>query len=88
MRGRLERPRGRPWYRGDHGEALRAPVPERVTVYVYDGRGAFEQGLIRDARVSPIQAAQLSDFAIGVGTRGQVLLNDRPRTAASASGCG
>ncbi len=54
------------------------PVPDPVVVHVYDGRRAFEQGLIRDARVSPVQAATLSGFAIGVGTRGQVLLNDRP----------
>ena len=54
------------------------PVPDRVTVLVYGGRRAFEQGLMRDARVSPVQAAQLSDFAIGVGARGQMLLNDQP----------
>jgi hypothetical protein len=53
------------------------PVPDSVTVLVYGGRRAFEQGLMRDARVSPVQAAQLSDFAIGVGARGQVLLNDQ-----------
>jgi hypothetical protein len=54
-------------------------VPDRVTVYVYDERRAFEQGLIHHARVSPHLAATLSDFAIGVGIRGQVLLYDRPR---------
>jgi hypothetical protein len=54
------------------------PVPDSVTVLVYGGRRAFEQGLMRDAQVSPVQAAQLSDFAIGVGARGQVLLNDQP----------
>jgi len=54
-------------------------VPDRVTVYVYGERRAFEQGLIQDARVSPILAAKLSDFAIGVGARGQVLLYDQPR---------
>ncbi len=53
-------------------------VPDRVTVHVYGGRRAFEQGLMRDARVSPLLAAKLSDFAIGVGSRGQVLLNDQP----------
>jgi hypothetical protein len=53
-------------------------VPDRVAVHVYGGRRAFEQGLIRDARVSPVLAAKLSDFAIGVGARGQVLLNDQP----------
>ncbi|MGH7302830.1 MAG: hypothetical protein ACRELZ_06035 [Candidatus Rokuibacteriota bacterium] len=54
------------------------PVPEHVMVHVYGGRRAFEQGLIRDARVSPVQAARLSDYAIGVGARGRVLLNDQP----------
>jgi hypothetical protein len=54
------------------------PVPDSVVVLVYGGRRAFEQGLMRDARVSPVQAAQLSDFAVGVGARGQVLLNDQP----------
>jgi hypothetical protein len=54
------------------------PVPGSVVVLVYGGRRAFEQGLMRDARVSPLLAARLSDFAIGVGARGQVLLNDRP----------
>src|SRR5262249_28674132 len=57
---------------------LGLPAPARVVVHVYHGRRAFEQGLIRDARVSPVQAATLSGFAIGVGTRGQVLLNERP----------
>jgi hypothetical protein len=55
---------------------LRLPVPEQVTVYVYDSRPVFEQGLIRDANVSPVRAAELSDFAIGVGKRRQLLLND------------
>jgi hypothetical protein len=54
------------------------PVPDSVVVLVYGGRRAFEQGLMRDAGVSPVQAAQLSDFAVGVGARGQVLLNDQP----------
>jgi hypothetical protein len=54
-------------------------VPDRLTVYVYTGRRAFEQGLIRDGRVSPVLAAKLSDFAVGVGARGQVLLNDDSR---------
>ena len=53
------------------------PVPARVMVRVYGGRQAFEQGLIRDGRVSPVQAARMSDYAIGVGARGQVLLNDQ-----------
>ena len=51
-------------------------LPDRVTVYVYAGRRPFERGLIQDARVSPGLAAKLSDVAIGVGLRGQILLNE------------
>src|SRR5262245_3852679 len=51
-------------------------IPEQVTVYVYASREVFEQGLIQDANVSPSRAAELSDFAIGVGKRRQLLLND------------
>src|SRR5439155_16030952 len=47
-------------------------------VHVYGGRRAFEQGLRRTAGAPPPLAAKLSDFAIGVGSRGQVLLNDQP----------
>ena len=55
---------------------LRMPMPDKVTVYVYSSRQVFEQGLIRDAHVSPVRAAELSDFAIGVGRRRQLLFND------------
>jgi hypothetical protein len=55
---------------------LGLPVPAHVTVYVYSSRDVFEQGLIRDAHVSPVRAAELSDFAIGIGKRRQLLLND------------
>jgi hypothetical protein len=55
---------------------LKMPMPDKVTVYVYSSRQVFEQGLIRDAHVSPVRAAELSDFAIGVGRRRQLLFND------------
>ena len=55
---------------------LKLPMPDRVTVFVYASRPVFEQGLIRDANVSPVRAAELSDFAIGVGRRRQLLFND------------
>jgi hypothetical protein len=55
---------------------LGLPMPDRVTVYVYASRQVFEQGLIQDAHVSPVRAAELSDFAIGVGKRRQLLFND------------
>jgi hypothetical protein len=52
------------------------PVPDHVTVYVYAGRPAFEAGLILDARLDPIRAAELSDFAIGIGQRRQIFLKE------------
>jgi hypothetical protein len=55
---------------------LELPVPDQVTVYVYGSRQVFERGLVQDAHVSPLRAAELSDFAIGVGKRRQLLLND------------
>lgn len=54
---------------------LELPVPEHVTVYVYGSRRVFERGLVHDAHVSPVRAAELSDFAIGVGKWRQLLLN-------------
>lgn len=55
---------------------LGLPVPAEFTVYVYGSRRVFEQGLIEDARLSPARAAELSEFAIGVGKRRQLLFND------------
>jgi hypothetical protein len=55
---------------------LELPVPELVNVYVYHNRRSFERGLVEDANVSPSRAAELSDFAIAVGKRRQLLLND------------
>jgi hypothetical protein len=54
---------------------LGLPVPEHVTVYVYSSRSVFEQGLVHDARISPVRAAELSEFAVGVGKRGRLLLH-------------
>jgi hypothetical protein len=55
---------------------LGLPMPGNFTVYVYSGRQGFEQGLIQDAQVTPIRAAELSEFAVGIGKRRQLLLND------------
>jgi len=55
---------------------LHLPVPDQVTVFVYDSRRVFERGLVNDANVSPARAAELSDFAIGIGKRRQLLLTD------------
>jgi hypothetical protein len=54
---------------------LGLPLPEGVMVYVYSSRQVFEQGLIDDGRVSRVRAAELSDFAVGVGKRRQLLLH-------------
>ena len=54
---------------------LRMPVPQRVTVYVYSSRRIFEEGLVQDGQVSRLQAAELSDFAAGIGKRRQLLLH-------------
>jgi hypothetical protein len=60
---------------------LRLPMPPAFTAYVYSGREGFERGLIADAHVSPIRAAELSEFAVGIGKRRQLLLNDEGGTA-------
>ena len=57
-------------------ERLGLPVPPEITVYVYGSRRVFEQGLIEDAHLTPTRAAELSEFAIGVGKRRQLLFND------------
>src|SRR5688572_15383917 len=38
---------------------LGLPMPSSFTVYVYSGRPFFEQGLIQDAQVTPVRAAEL-----------------------------
>jgi hypothetical protein len=55
---------------------LGLPVPERVTVYIYSSRAVFERGLINDGRLPDVRAAELSEFAVGVGKRRQLLLQD------------
>jgi hypothetical protein len=55
---------------------LQLPLPDKVTVYVYGSRRFFERGLVDDGQVSPARASELSEFAIGVGRRAQLLLND------------
>jgi hypothetical protein len=60
---------------------LKLPMPPAFTAYVYSGRQGFERGLIVDAHVSPTRAAELSEFAVGIGKRRQLLLNDEGGTA-------
>ena len=86
----LERPAAALWYPDDFGshEAvvrgvatilardLGLPVPARVTVYIYSSRAVFERGLVSDGRLPVVRAAELGEFAIGVGRRRQLLLHD------------
>jgi hypothetical protein len=53
---------------------LGLPVPPQVVVYMYGSRWGFEQGLVSDGRLSAVRAAELSEFAIGVSKRRQLLL--------------
>jgi hypothetical protein len=62
---------------------LGLPLPDTVTVYVYNSRRVFERGLIDDGHVSRVRAAELSDFAIGVGKRRQLLLHHEPNVASA-----
>ena len=55
---------------------LGLPVPPRFTVFLYNSAKSFERGLVQDGDVSPARAAELADFAIGVGRRRQLLLNE------------
>lgn len=55
---------------------LALPVPGQVTVYLYSSRAVFEQGLVSDGHLPGVRAAELSGFALGVGTRRQLLLHD------------
>jgi hypothetical protein len=55
---------------------LGLPVPAEFGVFVYSSREHFREGLVRDAQVAPARAAELAEFAIGVGKRRVLLLND------------
>jgi hypothetical protein len=60
---------------------LKLPMPPSFTAYVYSGREGFERGLVIDGNVSPVRAAELSEFAVGIGKRRMLLLNDEGGTA-------
>jgi hypothetical protein len=55
------------------------PLPARINVFVYPERQAFQRGLVLEAGLGPARAAELSDFAVGIGGRGQLLLNQGGR---------
>src|SRR5258708_24630274 len=62
---------------------LGLPLPETVMVYVYSSREIFEQGLVADGGGSRVRAAELSDVALGVGKRRQLLLHQEPNVGSA-----
>jgi len=58
-------------------------MPASFTLYVYGGRQPFEQGLVHDAQVAPVRAAELSEFAVGIGKRRQLLLHHERNVAST-----
>jgi hypothetical protein len=55
---------------------LGLPVPSEFSIFVYPSRERFREGLVRDAHIAPARAAELAEFAIGVGKRRVLLFND------------
>jgi len=73
-----------PAYRADVEEIvtvmraqLALPVPERVSVYVYDSRTAFREGLLDEGYVAPDRVNEIASFAAGLARPGRVLLHAR-----------
>ena len=62
---------------------LGLPVPEHVTVYLYSSRAVFERGLVSDGRLAPERAAELREFAVGVGKGRQLMLHNEGAPPAS-----
>src|SRR6266850_3446523 len=59
--------------RGDLG----LPVPRRVSVFVYDSRAAFRQGLMDEGYVAADRVNEIASFAAGLARPGRVLLHAR-----------
>ena len=57
--------------------ALGLPVPERVSVFVYDSRAAFADGLVDEGYVPPDRVNEIASFAAGLARPGRVLLHAR-----------
>src|SRR3989442_10394103 len=54
---------------------LGLPMPATFTLYVYGGRPTLQQGLVHDPQGAPPRAAQLPEFAGGLGPRRPLPLN-------------
>ena len=58
-------------------DELGLPVPERVSVFVYDSRAAFRDGLMGEGWVAPERVNEIASFAAGLARPGRVLLQAR-----------
>src|SRR5689334_6129877 len=54
---------------------LGLPVPERVSVFVYDSRAAFRDGLMDEGYVAADRVNEIASFAAGLARPGRVLLH-------------
>src|SRR5947207_3558618 len=56
---------------------LGLPVPQRVSVFVYDSRADFREGLMDEGYVSSDRVNEIASFAAGLARPGRVLLHAR-----------
>ena len=54
---------------------LGLPVPQRVSVFVYDSRSAFRDGLMDEGYVAADRVNEIASFAAGLARPGRVLLH-------------
>jgi hypothetical protein len=56
-------------------EDLGLPVPQRVSVFVYESRASFREGLLDEGYVAADRVNEIASFAAGLSRPGRVLLN-------------
>ncbi len=55
---------------------LELPLPRQFTVFVYSTRAEYHQGLVHVAGISPMRAAKIADYSVGLGHHRQLFIND------------
>jgi hypothetical protein len=56
-------------------QQLSLPVPERVSVFVYESRSSFREGLMDEGYVAADRVNEIASFAAGLARPGRVLLH-------------
>jgi len=64
---------------------LELPLPQQFTVFVYPSRAEYERGLVRVPGISPVRAAEIADYSVGLGHHRQVFINDEALRGAPRS---